>query len=122
MPAFVEVDERTPLSTQMEAKGGPVILINQFTVEPSEADQLLNAWAADAAWMKQQPGFISTQLHRGIGGSRVFVNYAVWQSTAHFKRAFTNPTFQSKLGQYPPSAVASPHLFRKVAVSGICVA
>jgi heme-degrading monooxygenase HmoA len=120
MPAFVEMDERTPLSTQMEEKVGPVILINQLTVEPNEADHLLTAWAADAAWMKQQPGFISTQLHRGIGGSRVFVNYAVWESTAHFKRAFTNPEFRSRLGQYPPSAVASPHLFRKVAVSGIC--
>jgi hypothetical protein len=27
MPAFVEVDERTPLDTQMEEKVGPVILI-----------------------------------------------------------------------------------------------
>jgi heme-degrading monooxygenase HmoA len=123
MPAFVEMDERTPLSAQMEANEvGPVVLINQFTVEPAEADQLLQAWAADAAWMKQQPGFISTQLHRGIAGSRVFINYAVWESTAHFTRAFVNPQFQSKLGHYPPSAVASPHLFRKVAVPGICVA
>lgn len=121
MPAFVEMDERTPLSAQMEETVGPVILINQFTVEPNEADHLLNAWAADAGWMKQQPGFISTQLHRGIGGSRVFINYAVWESTAHFKRAFTNPKFQSTLGHYPPSAVASPHLFSKVAVPGICV-
>ena len=28
----------------------------------------------------------------------------------------------AKLGQYPSSAVGSPHLFRKVAVPGICVA
>jgi heme-degrading monooxygenase HmoA len=122
MLRLVEMDERTPLSAQMEAKEvEPVILINQFTVEPAEAEQLLKAWAADAAWMKQQPGFISTQLHRGIGGSGVFINYAVWESTEHFKRAFTNLEFQSKLGHYPSSAVASPHLFRKVAVLGICV-
>jgi heme-degrading monooxygenase HmoA len=99
MPAFVEMDERTPLSAQMEEKVGPVIL-NQFTVEPNEADHLLTAWVADAAWMKRQPGFISAQLHRGIGGSRVFVNYAVWESTEHFKRAFRNLEFQSKLGDY----------------------
>jgi heme-degrading monooxygenase HmoA len=72
--------------------------------------------------MKRQPGFISAQLHRGIGGSRVFVNYAVWESTGHFKRAFRNLEFQSKLGDSPPSTVASPHLFRKVAVPDICVA
>jgi heme-degrading monooxygenase HmoA len=68
-----------------------VVLINQFTVEPHEADQLLNAWAADAAWMKQQPEFISTQLHPGIGDRWVLINYAVWESTVYFKRAFTNP-------------------------------
>jgi hypothetical protein len=32
-------------------------------------DQLLKAWAADAAFLKTQPGCISAQLHRGIGGS-----------------------------------------------------
>jgi hypothetical protein len=42
-------------------------------------------------------------------------------STAHFRQAFTNPEFQSKLAEYPPSAIASPHLFRKTAVEGICV-
>ncbi len=41
------------------------------TVEPEEAERLQEAWASDAAFMKQQPGFISTQLHRGIGGSSV---------------------------------------------------
>ena len=77
--------------------------------------------AADAAVMQRQPGYISTQLHRGIGGSCVFLNYAVWESTRHFKQAFNNPEFQSHLAHYPSSAVASPHLFRKVAVPGVCV-
>jgi hypothetical protein len=55
---------------QMEEQVGSVILINTFTVEPEEADQLQETGASDAAFMKQQPGFISTQLHRGIGGTR----------------------------------------------------
>jgi heme-degrading monooxygenase HmoA len=119
---FVEMDERTALSAQMEHSEGPVILINTFTVNADEAPQLLQAWAADAAWMKQQPGFISTQLHRGIAGSRVFLNYAVWESTGHFKRAFTHPEFRSHLAHYPSSAVVSPHLFQRMAVPNICVA
>ena len=122
MPAFAEMDGRTPLSAQMEETVGPVILINQFTVEPNEAGHLLNAWTADAAWMKQQPGFISTQLHRGSGEAGCSSTTRSGNPTAHLKRAFTNPEFQSKLAQYPPSAVASPHLFSKVAVPGICVA
>ncbi|MBV8381471.1 MAG: antibiotic biosynthesis monooxygenase, partial [Planctomycetaceae bacterium] len=80
MPKLIEMDEAVTLQQQMGKEVGPVILINKFNVKPEEVDQLLKAWAADAAWMKQQPGFISTQLHRGIGGSCVFVNYAVWDS------------------------------------------
>ena len=122
MTALVEMDEEVSIRDQLEDTGGPVILINKFTVNLDEAEQLVGAWTDDAAWMKRQPGFISTQLHRGIASSCVFLNYAVWESTAHFRAAFTNPEFQTKLGSYPSSTIASPHLFRKVAVSGICLA
>jgi heme-degrading monooxygenase HmoA len=121
MPKLVEMDRHVSFFEQMEEQVGSAILISTFTVEPEEADQLREAWARDAAFMKQQPGFISTQLHRGIGGSSVFVNYAVWETVEHFKRAFSNPEFQARMQAYPPSAEASPHLVKKVAVSGICV-
>ena len=121
MIRFTEMDENVTLSDQMEENVGPVILINKFNVRPEDTDQLLKAWASDAAYFKQQPGFISAQLHRGIGGSCVFVNYAVWESTQHFKNAADKPEFKSKLKEYPDSATASPHLFRKIAVPGICV-
>jgi heme-degrading monooxygenase HmoA len=117
-----EMDERVSLRAQLAQEVGPVTLINTFTVDPGELDQLLQAWAADAALMKAQPGFISTQLHRGIGGSSVLVNVAVWESVDAFRRAFSNPEFQAKLGDYPPTTVGSPHLFTKIAVPGICVA
>jgi hypothetical protein len=68
--------------------------------------------------MKRRPGFISTQLHQGIAGSGAFLNYAVWESVEHFRRAFENPEFHAKLGHYPPSAVALPHLFRKAQLPG----
>jgi heme-degrading monooxygenase HmoA len=118
---LVEMDEKITLSNQMEENISNVILINKLTVKPEAVDQLLRAWAADAAYFKQQPGFISTQLHRGIGGSCVFINYAVWESTWHYKQAFNNPDFLSKMREYPASTVVSPHLFKKVAVPGICV-
>ncbi len=63
---------------------GPVVLINVFTVDPPQADALVEAWTADADFFKHQPGFISTQLHRGIAGSGVFMNYAVWESVNCF--------------------------------------
>jgi heme-degrading monooxygenase HmoA len=121
MVTLVEMDPTITLSEQMQDRGGPVVLINSFKVRPDEVDQLLSAWTADATLMRAQPGYISTQLHRGIGGSCVFLNYAVWESTEHFARAFANPEFQSQLGHYPSSATSEPHLFRKLAVAGVCV-
>jgi heme-degrading monooxygenase HmoA len=122
MAKLIEMDPRVTIFQQMEDVGGPVVLINKFEVGPEDVDRFVAAWSADAAVMKRQPGFISTQLHRGIGGSTVFLNYAVWESPEDFKRAFANPEFQSKLKDYPSSAVGSPHLFRRVAVPGVCVA
>jgi heme-degrading monooxygenase HmoA len=122
MPKFVEMDRTVTLADQLKDEGGAVVLVNTFVAPPEDVDQLLAAWAADAAIMKRQPGFISTQLHRGVAGSGAFLNYAVWESVAHFRAAFANPEFRARLAEYPKSATASPHLFRPVAVPGICVA
>ncbi len=122
MVKMVEMDEAVTLRQQMGQDVSPVILINKFNVRQEEVQAFLRAWADDAAFFKRQPGFISTQLHRGIGGSCVFVNYAVWESVAHFRQALSQPDFQEALKNYPPSAVGSPHLFEKVAVPNICVA
>ena len=85
-------------------------------------EKLWSALTDDSEFMKRQPGFIFTQLHRAIGDSPTYLNYAVWESTAAFRAAFTHPEFVAKISAYPASAAASPHLFQKVAVPGICVA
>jgi heme-degrading monooxygenase HmoA len=119
---FEDMDATMPLTNQLgTTHSGPVVLVNTLTVALEDRDALLVAWAADAAYMKRQPGFIWTQLHRGIGESGVFFNYAVWESLEAFRRAFEQPEFRSHLGDYPASAVASPYLFEKVAVPDICV-
>ncbi|WP_136658150.1 antibiotic biosynthesis monooxygenase family protein [Nitratireductor sp. XY-223] len=122
MAGFEELDAVVSLAEQMRSDEGPVVLINVFTVDLADEDALLAAWAHDADFMKARPGYISTQLHRGIGGSSTFVNYAVWQDVASFRNAFTDPEFQRRIADYPPSAVARPHLFRKLAVANHCVA
>ena len=117
----IEMDDRVGLADQLAGEVGPVILINTFRVAPEDVDQLLDAWAADAAYLKTKPGFIATQLHRGIAGSSVFLNHAVWESVEAFRNAFADPHFQATFARYPDSTVASPHLFQRVAVPGICV-
>ena len=120
MLSLKPLDALVPIQKQLQEETSPVVLINIFTVDEKDVNALMQAWEHDANWMKKQPGYISTQLHRGIGGSCVFLNYATWESVAHFRAAFTNPAFASALGAYPSSAVAQPHLFSKVAVANLC--
>ncbi len=116
------LDPNFPIERQLGIEAGPVVLVNVFTFDRADEPSFLKVWRDDAAFMKRQPGFISTQLHRALGDSPTYLNYAVWESTAAFKAAFSHPDFQAKLSAYPSSAVASPHLFQKVAAPNICVA
>jgi heme-degrading monooxygenase HmoA len=122
MPLLRALDPTFPIERQLAVDAAPVVLVNVFTLDPTDEQSFLQVWQDDAAFMKQQPGFISAQLHRAVGESPTYLNYAVWESTAHFRAAFASPEFVVKISAYPSSAVASPHLFQKVAVHGICVA
>ena len=122
MANFSEMNNKISLADQLQSnEDGSIVLINVFTVEPEDEEQLLAAWKHDADFMRSQPGYISTQLHKAIGGSGTFVNYAIWESVQSFRSAFMHPEFQKRIATYPESAVASPHLFKKLAVSGYCV-
>ncbi|CAN5370989.1 hypothetical protein BH18THE2_BH18THE2_33340 [soil metagenome] len=120
MVKIVEMDENVTLRAQIEEDVGPVILLNKFTVKPEDVDQFLKVFADTTEMFKQQPGFISAQLHRGIGSSDTFFNYVIWESAEHFKRAFSRSDFRSSMVDLLPNTVMSPHLFKKVAVPGIC--
>ena len=57
MIRFIEMDENVTLADQLQ-KGGKddrrsVILRNKFNVKPDDVRGLLEAWAADAAYLKQ---------------------------------------------------------------------
>ena len=116
------LDPACPIDQQFRATASPIVLVNLFKVAEEDIPALMTAWEKDANWMKRQPGFLSTQLHRAVGESRMLMNYAVWESIGHFKAAFTHSDFISALAAYPSSAVAMPHLFEKVAVSNLCAA
>src|SRR3984893_4264487 len=122
MPHMRPLDPAFPIERQLAVDAVSVVLVNVFTLDKADEETFLQAWQNDAAFMKRQPGFISTQLHRAIGESPTYLNCAVWQTTAHFRAAFTHPEFRAKISAYPVSAVASPPLFQKAEVPGICVA
>jgi hypothetical protein len=81
MVKLVEMDEKATFFDQMEDNvDGVVIDIGKFNVNSEDVDQFVKTWASKAEIIRKQPGFLSLQLHRGIAGSNVFVNYAVWES------------------------------------------
>ena len=121
MVQFRPLDPNVPISQQMSTEASPVILVNIFQVAEADIHGLLKAWENDANWMKRQSGCISTQLHKAIGGSNLFFNYAVWESVTHFRAAFNHPDFRNALAQYPSSATSSPHLFQRMTVPNLCV-
>ncbi len=121
-PTIVELDHSVSLHQQGGVEIGPVVFINKFNVEPAQLDQFLQVWRAVTAFERSQAGFISAQFHRGIAGSNIFINYAVWESAKHHTQAVEQPEFQALLATYPLGVVESPHLFQKLAIPGICVA
>jgi len=118
----IELDPTFALREQyVDTVNNTTILLNVFDVDPADADAFMEAWKKDAEFFKRQPGYISAQLHRGIGGSRMWFNYAVFENTAAFAATNRQPGFGPLRAGYPDSATAHPHLFRRVGVEGICV-
>src|SRR5919198_2819909 len=108
-----EMDPHVTYQQQLQSDDGPVVLVNEFNVPPDGVGRFLDVWADDAAFMKRQPGFIWTQLHRGTAGSTTFVNVAVWESARALGQAFGSPAFEERAARYPEDTVAAPHVFKK---------
>lgn len=122
MVKLEDLDPSTPFQSQLSQGTGPVILVNTFIVPKGGMDKFLELWRVTAEYMKNCPGHITTQLHRGIGGSNALVNVAVWESTDALLHAHANPEFREKIKDYPDGTVSCPHIYQKVAVEGVCVA
>ena len=98
---IVNLDDRVTFGQQLEHNVGPVVLMSTFLVAPEHVDEFLEGFKKQFAIMRKQPGLISAQLHRGIAGSSLFMNYIVWETVDAFRRGFELPEFQAQLKQYP---------------------
>lgn len=82
-----------------------VVLINPFEVPAGKDDDFLTAWKGVAEYMRAQPGFIATRLHRSLAPDAKFrfVNVAEWESPRHFQAAVDNPELMKLAQGAPPS-------------------
>ena len=122
MMKMKELDPQVSLEDQFkDSLNEPVVQMMLITVDAKDMEAFKAAWAKSAAFFKGQPGFISAQLHQGIGGSSMFLDYAVFESVKAFAAIIRHPDFGSLSDGYPDSVTASLHLFRRKAIPGICL-
>jgi heme-degrading monooxygenase HmoA len=96
--------------------------MNTIFCPPEDKEAFFNAAFEHWAVMKSQPGFISAQLHQGVGGANLYVSLAVWESMNALRHASADPAFASAGAEAPSSVVLRPVILKKVAVPNICVA
>ena len=91
-----------------------VTLINVFTVEPANQQQLLELLArATETSVRHAPGFISASLHRSLDGTKVTM-YAQWRSIADYQAMRENPTALPHLQQALAIAKFYPGMYEVV--------
>jgi heme-degrading monooxygenase HmoA len=73
-----------------------VILINPFEIPKGKEEAALKMWEKAAEYMKQQPGFVSTRLHRALSPDARFhlINIAEWESAEKFLAAINSDEFK----------------------------
>jgi quinol monooxygenase YgiN len=89
-------------------------LINVFTVDPANQQQLLELLArATETSVRHAPGFISSSLHRGLDGTKVTM-YAQWRSVEDYQAMRENPAPLPYLQQALAIAKFDPGMYEVV--------
>lgn len=83
--------------TTLDPTAGHLVLINTFTVDPSRAEELLEALSrATETGMRQRPGFISANLHISLDKRHV-ANYAQWRNQEDLDAMMKDPSAQAHM-------------------------
>ncbi len=94
---------------------GHVTLINTFTVPAGKEAEALEYWDEAAAFMRRQPGYLSTALHQTILSDARYslINVAKWRSVEAFQAA--SAALRTKGGIEPVEGVIpNPSLYEVV--------
>ncbi len=120
MPTIKEMDGNIPFFSQLSQTAKPVTMAIQFNVPAKHEQQFLEAWKNHWLCMRYFTGYLGEQLHKGIGGSDVFINYSTWESVEQFAVAFGSQDSQAWVAAYPDDVTLAGQLLEKIAVEGVC--
>jgi quinol monooxygenase YgiN len=89
-----------------------VTLINVFTVAPEHQQRLVEVLVnATQTVMRNQPGYVSANIHKSLDGTRV-TNYAQWRSQEAFEAMLQNQEAAEHMGEVARIAQRfEPHLY-----------
>jgi quinol monooxygenase YgiN len=109
-------NEPAASEARIRADAPVVTLINVFTVDPANQQQLVEVWqdATDEV-MRHQAGFVSASIHRSLDGTKV-INYAQWESGDAFAAMFGNPEASAHLARLAEIGTPDPVLCEVVSV------
>jgi len=93
-----------------------ITVINPFEVPPGREEEALSMWEVFADYFRQQPGYISTELHKAIGdGAKFhFINIAKWQSAEDFQTALGNPELMEIAKDLPNDIPHYPGMYEVI--------
>jgi quinol monooxygenase YgiN len=92
-------------------------LINLFTVDPANQQELVDLLIKATESVKEIAGFVSASLHRSLAGKRVAM-YAQWKSIEDYNRMRANPTASPFLEQALKIASFEPGMYEVVEIFG----
>ena len=93
-----------------------VVLINPFEVPEGIEEDALAFWEKVADYMRKQPGFISTRLHKAVVPWARFhlINVAEWESIDHFESVMNSGEFKDLVGPYMKKFPHYPGLYEVI--------
>jgi quinol monooxygenase YgiN len=93
-----------------------ITLINVFTVEPQNQENLIKILEqATEEVMRYLPGFISANIHRSLDGIKV-VNDAQWKNKKAFEDMLQNPEAQRHMNEALRVSKSEPNLYQVVSI------
>jgi quinol monooxygenase YgiN len=100
--------------TTISTENNYLTLINVFTVDPSNQQQLVELLTmATEGSVNKITGFISSSLHRSIDGKKVTM-YAQWRSLKDYQNMRNNPQASPFLEQALKIATFEPGMYEVV--------
>ncbi len=97
-PGLYEAVREDPMPEGAEG----VILINPFEVSDSDDEEFLAAWERARDFLREQPGYLGTRLHRNLYSPAEFryVNRGAFATAEEFGQAISHPEFPGSAMPY----------------------